>query len=106
MGHNEKGSIVGASVWMLFIALLLFWAPLIGPLVGGLVGGRKAGNVGCAISAVFLPAVLLGLAAFLLAGVLSGLPVVGVVAGLGTFVLIAASIGPMLLGAIIGAFWD
>ena len=106
MSQKRPANIVGASLWMLFIALLLFWAPFIGPLVAGIVGGRKASDVGCAIIAVFLPAALLGLAAFLLAGVLSGFPVVGVVAGLGAFALIAANVGPMLLGAVIGAIWD
>ena len=106
MRQSKRGNIVGASLWMLLIALLLFWAPFVGPLVAGLVGGRKAGDVGCAIIAVFLPAALVGLAAFLLAGVLSGLPVVGIVAGLGAFVLVAANVGPMLLGAVIGAIWD
>jgi hypothetical protein len=106
MRHNQKSNIVGASLWMLFIALLLFWAPFIGPLVAGLVGGKKAGDVGCAVIAVFLPAALTGLATFLLAGVLTGLPIVGVVAGLGAFTLVAANVGPMLLGAIIGAIWD
>jgi hypothetical protein len=106
MSQKRPGSIVGASLWMFFIALLLFWAPFIGPLVAGIVGGRKAGDVGSAIIAVFLPAALLGLAAFLLAGVLTGLPVVGFVAGLGAFALIAANVGPLLLGAIIGAILD
>jgi len=106
MSQKRPGNIVGASLWMLFIALLLFWAPFIGPLVAGVVGGKKAGDIGCAIIAVFLPAALMGLAAFLLAGVLSGLPVVGVAAGLGAFGLVAANIGPMLLGAVIGAIWD
>ena len=106
MSQKRRGSIVGASLWMFFIALLLFWAPFIGPLVAGIVGGKKAGDVGCAIIAVFLPAALMGLAAFLFAGVLSGLPVVGIVAGLGAFALVAANVGPMLLGAIIGALLD
>jgi hypothetical protein len=106
MRHSHKSSILGASLWMFFIALLLFWAPFIGPLVAGIVGGKKAGDIGCAIIAVFLPAALMGLAAFLLAGVLSGLPIVGLVAGLGAFGLVAANVGPMLLGAVIGAIWD
>lgn len=106
MNHSRPGNIVGASLWMLLIALLLCWAPFVGPLVAGLVGGKKAGDVGCAVVAVFLPAALMGLAAFLLTGVLSGLPVVGIFAGLGAFALIAASFGPMLLGAIIGAILD
>ena len=106
MEQKRRGSIVGASLWMFLIALLLFWAPFVGPLVAGIVGGKKAGDVGCAIIAVFLPAALIALATFLLAGILTGLPVVGVVAGLGAFGLVGANIGPMLLGAIIGAVLD
>ena len=106
MSQRRPGNIVGASLWMFFIALLLFWAPFIGPLVAGIVGGKKAGDVGCAIIAVFLPAAVIASATFLLAGILTGLPVVGIVAGLGAFGLVAANIGPMLLGAVIGAILD
>lgn len=106
MRHKKQGSIVGASLWMLFISLLLFWAPVIGPFVAGLVGGKKAGEVGRAVIAAFLPAALLALAAFALVGVLSAMPLIGLVAGLGVFVLIASELGPLLLGAIIGALLD
>jgi len=106
MSRRKKSSIVGASLWMFFIAILLCWLPFIGPLVAGLVGGKKAGDVGNAVIAVFLPGALLGLAVFLFAGLFSGLPILGFVAGLGTFVLVASSVGPMLLGAIIGALLE
>ncbi|MFQ5806351.1 MAG: hypothetical protein ACE5I3_07870 [Phycisphaerae bacterium] len=106
MNRKKQGSIVGASLWMLFIAILLCWAPFIGPLIAGVVGGKKAGDVGRAIIAVFLPGLLLALAAFLLAGVFAGLPLLGFIAGLGTFAFVASNVGPMLLGAIIGAILD
>ena len=99
-------SIVGASLWMLLIALLLCWIPPIGPFVAGLVGGRKAGDVSCAIIAALLPAALLALAAFMLVGILSCIPLIGLLAGMGTLILALANVSPILLGAIIGALLD
>ena len=54
------------------ISLLLFWLPLFGPLVAGFVGGRKAGGVGNAIVAVFLPGIVFGVVLFAIASSLSG----------------------------------
>ena len=75
-----------------------------GPLIAGVVGGKKAGGAGSAILAVFLPAIIVGGAAFALAAVLSGFPVIGLVAGLGGITLALMNIGPLLLGAVIGGF--
>ncbi len=98
----KKGSIASAIIWMFLISLLLFWLPVIGSLIAGVVGGKKAGDVGPAIIAVFLPGIVLGVLMFLLATSLTGLPVIGGIAGAGGFVLSLVNIGPLLVGAIIG----
>jgi len=88
---------------MFVLSILLFWLPIIGPLIAGFVGGRKAGSLGDAILAVLLPAFVLGAILFFLASLLSGLPVIGLLAGAGGIVLALAHVGPLLLGAVIGA---
>ncbi len=100
---NRSGSIGSAFVWMLVLSILLFWLPLVGPLIAGFVGGRKAGSVGNAILAAILPAVIVGVALFFLASLLTGLPLFGFLAGAGGLVIAAAHVGPLLLGALIGA---
>jgi hypothetical protein len=99
-----KGSILSAMGWMFLISILLFWLPVAGPLIAGIVGGKKAGGVGPAIAAVFLPIIVTGVALFFFSAALTGLPVIGAVAGLGASVLLAFHVGPLLLGAIIGGF--
>ena len=100
---QRPGSVGSAILWMLVLSLLLFWLPIFGPLLAGFVGGRKAGGVSNAILAVILPGVVFGVVLFLFASVLTGLPVLGFVAGAGGVVLAFAHIGPLLLGAVLGA---
>jgi len=69
------------------LSLLLFWLPVFGPLIAGLVGGWKAGAVGRAVAAVFLPALLTGLMAF---------------AGVGGVLVCLLNIVPLLGGAVLG----
>lgn len=88
--------------WMGGLSLLLFWLPVVGPLVAGLVGGRKAGSVKRAIIAVFLPAFLLGLLVTAGVAYLTELLAWGVLAGVGTAVLLLVQVGPMLAGALAG----
>ena len=99
---QQKGSVGSGIVWMFIISVLLFWLPVIGPLVAGVVGGKKAGGMGAAIMAVFLPGIVFGILLFMLASSISGLPLVGAIAGAGGFILALVHIGPLLLGAIIG----
>jgi hypothetical protein len=87
---------------MTLLSILLFWLPVIGPAIPGFVGGRKAGGVGPAILAAFLPAVVFGELLFAFATALSGIPLLGALAGIGGFAIAIAHIGPLLLGAIIG----
>jgi hypothetical protein len=102
MSHAGRSSIVGASIWMLVISLLLFWLPFVGPLLGGVVGGRKAGGVGRGILAALVPAFITAVLLFVLATTLTAMPLIGMVAASGGFVLVAAQVGPMILGAILG----
>jgi hypothetical protein len=100
---ERPGSVGRAILWMFVLSVLLFWLPILGPLIAGFVGGRKAGGVGNAIVAVILPGVVFGVVLFLLASMLTGMPILGFLAGAGGAVLALAHIGPLLLGAILGA---
>ena len=97
-----KGTLVGAMVWMFVLSLLLFWLPLLGMFIAGLVGGRKAGGVGTALLAVFLPSLVVAGLMFLLATALTGMPLLGAIAGFGVGVLIVANVVPLLAGAVVG----
>lgn len=88
--------------WMGGLSLLLFWLPVFGPLVAGWVGGLKAGTVGRAVTAVFLPAALTGAMVFAGMGYLTHLWGWSVLAGLGGVALSLLHIGPMLAGALAG----
>lgn len=100
--EEKKGSIASAVFWMLFISLILFWLPVVGPFVAGIVGGKKAGGIGAAIIAVVLPAIIFGFLLFALATTISGIPLIGAIAGGGGVILVLAHVGPLLVGAIIG----
>ena len=98
----RKGSVLAGVVWMFIISLLLFWLPVFGSLIAGFVGGKKAGGVGPAILAVFVPAIAMGVFLFVFGTTMTGLPLVGALAGAGSFVFAAVGVGPLLIGAIIG----
>ena len=100
---QRPGSVGSAILWIFVLSILLFWLPLLGPFIAGFVGGRKAGSVGNAILAVILPGLVFGVILFLLTGLLLGVPLVGFLAGAGGIVLAFAHIGPLLIGAILGA---
>jgi hypothetical protein len=98
----RRGSVASAIVWMFLLEILLFWIPFFGSAIAGFVGGRKAGSVGNAVTAVFLPIVIFSIVFGLMAGALLAVPVIGAFAGLGGFVFAAMHVGPLLLGAIFG----
>lgn len=100
---RREGSVGSAAVWMFVLSLLLFWLPIIGPLIAGFIGGRKAGSVGNAILAAFLPALVFGVALFFLATLLTGFPLLAFAASAGGIALASVHVGPLLLGAILGA---
>lgn len=100
----RRGSLVAGVLWMSGLALLLFWLPLVGPFIAGYVGGRKAGDLWRAVAAALLPGLLLTLSISYFFTALSGVPLVGFLAGFGIMILIVGNIGPMLLGAILGGF--
>ncbi len=103
MASGKSGSVIIAMLWMTFLSLILCWIPMIGALVAGLVGGKKAGGIMAAIVAVFLPAILIGILMFAFTSVFTGIPGMGVLAGLGVSTLTAINVGPLLIGAIVGA---
>ncbi len=98
----EKGSIGAAIFWMCLIGVLLCWLQFFGPLIAGFVGGKKAGGVGNALTAVFLPCILIGAAVFVFFTMVTFNPLVGLAASIGMTMLIVLNIGSLLLGAIIG----
>lgn len=87
---------------MAFLSVLLFWLPAVGPVIAGVVGGQKAGGVFSAIVATLLPSVILGILVFSFGGVLTGIPLLGLIAGAGAVVFGLAHVGPLLIGAIVG----
>jgi hypothetical protein len=98
----KRGSIMSAIGWMFLLEILLFWVPFVGSLIAGFVGGRKAGGIGNAMLAVFLPIVVFSIVLGMLAASVVAIPVVGAFAGLGGFMFAATHVGPLLLGAIAG----
>jgi hypothetical protein len=51
----KEGTIQSGVLWMSLLSILLFWLPFLGPLVAGIIGGKKAGSLGNAVAAAFLP---------------------------------------------------
>lgn len=99
---DSNGSVVAGTLWMILVSILLFWLPTFGPLIAGIVGGKKAGGVGAGIMAALLPSIIVAVLLFTFSTALTTMPIVGAVAGMGIFMLMAIQIGPLLLGAIIG----
>ncbi len=101
--QNRPGSVGSAILWMFVLSILLFWLPILGPLIAGFVGGRKAGSLGNAILAVLLPGIVFGVLLFFLSTMLTGIPLFGFVAGAGGLAIALIHVGPLLIGAIVGA---
>jgi hypothetical protein len=103
MGHpTKRGSIGSAMVWMFLLEILLFWIPFAGSFIAGFVGGKKAGDLGNAVAAVFLPIAVFSVLLGVMATVLVAIPLVGAFAGLGGFMFAVIHVGPLLFGAIVG----
>jgi hypothetical protein len=103
---TRRGSIGDAMLWMLGLSVALFWLPFAGGLIAGFVGGRKAGSVLPALSAVFLPGILLFLVTFVVGALVGWIPLIGqlwaAVAGLGWGLLGFMNAFPLVIGAVIG----
>lgn len=99
---DSEGSILLAMIWMALISLLLFWLPLLGPLIAGIVGGKTAGSVGRGFVAALLPAAIMALLLFLFGTLLSGVPLLGLIAGIGIFLVILFQSPALIVGALIG----
>lgn len=104
---DDDKSILKGSMWMLGLAILLFWLPVLGPIIAGFVGGRKAGGPGAAFVAAILPAIV---AAVLVGLVVVALPEIGgfiatLVGGV-VFLAILVQSGLLILGAVAGGFFS
>ena len=103
---SKRGSVMSAMGWMIGLSAVLFWLPIFGSLIAGYVGGRKAGSWGSAVMAAILPGFLFAIIGGLITGLIGWIPIIGglwgAVAGLGGLVLGAASIVPLLIGAVLG----
>jgi hypothetical protein len=98
----KEGTILSGLIWMSVLSILLFWLPFLGPLLAGIMGGKKSGGIGNALLAAFLPGILFAIFMFAFAASLTGIPLLGAVAGSGAFLLSLAGFGPLLLGAVVG----
>ncbi len=103
---TRRGSIPGAMAWMIGLSVLLSWMPIFGGLIAGYVGGSKAGSVGRAVAAVFLPGLIMWVAMMFLGPLLGSIPILGAIfvkiASLGVFALSTMNLIPLLIGAVVG----
>ncbi|MCP4725070.1 MAG: hypothetical protein GY863_08545 [bacterium] len=93
--NNQRSSIPGAFLWMLFLSILLCWLPGIGQFIAGFVGGKKAGNVRRALAAFALPAIVFSL---LFIFIFPLIPFIGI--GMATLLVIGNF--ALFCGAIVG----
>lgn len=99
---GDKGSIFWGGLWMILIPVLLFWLPGVGGFIGGLVGGKVSGGIGSALVAWLVSSLLVGALFATLGTMLTGMVVIGALAGIGGLFLAFLDAGARLLGAIIG----
>ena len=102
MAAEKNGSVIMGMIWRGVISLLLFWLPGIGPLLAGMVGGKVAGGVGPGFMAALLPGFFLAASLFFAGAMLTGIPLIGAIAAMGSLMLILINIVPLLIGALIG----
>lgn len=99
---GARGSVFWGGFWMILISVLLFWLPGVGGFIGGLVGGKLSGGIGNALLAWLVSSLLVGVLFATLGTLLTGLIVIGAIAGFGGLVVALIDSGGRLLGAIIG----
>jgi hypothetical protein len=98
---QRSGTVMQGGLWMLILAVLLSWLPILGPLIAGFVGGRMVGEEKRALGVALIPAVVLAGVLWLILAAFE-LPWLGAVAGFGILVVIAVQQLPLLLGAWFG----
>lgn len=98
---QHRGATVQGGVWMLILAVLLSWLPILGPLVAGFVGGRMIADEKRALGVALIPAVVLAVVLWAILAAFD-LPVLGAIAGFGALVVIAVQELPLLAGAWFG----
>lgn len=98
---RSRGSAVQGGIWMLLLAVLLSWLPLLGPLIAGFVGGRMIGEEKRALGVALIPAVVLAAVVWAILAAFE-LPVLGAVAGFGALVVVAIQEVPLVVGAWFG----
>ena len=102
---RDDDSIATASLWMVGLAILLGWIPIVGPAIAGYVGGRKAGSPGRGVIAGIIPAVVLGaIIAIVLA--LFDLPLIGTLTGIALAIAVVVDAVPLLIAAAVGGWVD
>jgi hypothetical protein len=93
-----KRGVGPAMGWMIGLSIVLSWFPL--------VGGLKAGSLGAALVAVFLPGVILFLLTAVIGALIGWVPLLGhlwhALAGVGRWALSFMSIIPLVIGAVLG----
>lgn len=99
---GTRGSVFWGGFWMILISVLLFWLPGIGGFIGGLIGGKRSGGVGPALLAWLVSSLLVGVLFATLGTMLTGMIVIGAIAGLGGLIVALIDSGGRLLGAIVG----
>lgn len=97
-----RGGIASAMSVMLMLSILIGAVPAVGTLTAGVVGGRMAGSAREAMLASLPPALFLAVLLSATVGMLADLPLIGLLAGLGTLALVSVQVGSLLLGALIG----
>jgi hypothetical protein len=86
---------------MILISVALFFAPAINGLIGGAVGGYKAGSVSRGLAAGVLPAIVVGLALWVILAMFNA-PILGFFGGVTMGLWALLSSAGLLLGAAIG----
>ena len=100
--RRTKRSIVLGAILMFVLNALLFWLPLLGPLVAGIVGGKVAGGTIEGMLAALVPSLLIGLLLFTVGSAISGIALVGLIAGTGGALLALSNVGLLIVGGFIG----
>lgn len=104
---RTRRHIVTGAILMFVLNALLFWLPLLGPLLAGFIGGKVSGGIAEGVIAALVPSLIVGALLFVLGSAITGIALIGVIAGAGGVWLALSNIGLLLIGAIIGgAFAD